>query len=546
MITEQEINKQNNNKKISHIFNFITTLSSHRQTDRKKEMSKRSLKEELNDIVNGFSANGDDFYDDDELEEDGLTTTQRINSLSKDFIEDSDAFSHHERATSMKAKASEPELDAKFSGKKVSRKDLDSWFTGEDDNDEEGGMDEDEEGEESEGLEDTNDGAAEKSDEMITKAAAEAERLHKELLRGSTSKKGKKDDKFSMIDKKAIEMDFEKAKETRTQNSLWEVFVESRIKLQQSLNLINGNSPLFTPEKISSVDVTSTDEEKDNSEDSEVSSTKSQLQKSKDLITETFASCMDVMKGLWNQNSEITSSCGTFDDVTIASSDTSDAETDDMTSFDAMSAKFKRGEKAFMTGFCAPVLDRWYQRTQIGGINSTGDVNGSKKFKLVNQDINTQIDQILRDRQRLVQRTRINRLRPSDVSNDVTADKPSAKKGKLNNENVYDAEIFDDTDFYGELLRELIDSGSAGARGGDNGRDSLFGDGNDANSELNRIKNLRKKSKRVNSNASNKGRRVKYDVIPELVSFMAPVDSTKETRAEWDTQQLYSNLFVAK
>lgn len=503
-------------------------------------MSKRSLKEELNDIVNGFDG-GDNFYDDDELEEDGLTTTQRINSLSKDFIDDSDTFSHHERATSMKAKASEPELDAKFSGKKVSRKDLDSWFTGEDD--EEGGMEEDEEGEESEGLEDTNDDVSGNKDEMITKAAAEAERLHKELLKGSTSKKGKKEDKFSMIDKKSIEMDFEKAKETKTQNSLWEVFVESRIKLQQSLNLINGNSPLFTPEKISSVDVINTDEQKNNSEDD---STKSQLQKSKDLITETFASCMDVMKGLWNQNSEITSSCGTFDDVTIASSDVSDSEKDDMTSFDAMSAKFKRGEKAFMTGFCAPVLEKWYQRTQIGGINSTGDVNGSKKFKLVNQDINTQIDQILRDRQRLVQRTRINRLRPTDVSNDVINERPSSKKGKLNNENVYDVEIFDDTDFYGELLRELIDSGSAGAREGGNGRDSLFGDGDDANSELNRIKNLRKKSKRVNSNASNKGRRVKYDVIPELVSFMAPVDSTKETRAEWDTQQLYSNLFVAK
>lgn len=496
-------------------------------------MSKRSLNDEINDLVNGLDG-AEDFYDEDELEEGGITTTQRINSLSRDFIMDSDDIT---RSTSMKAKASEPELDEKFSGKKVSREDIDRWFAGEDDYDENENEEEDDD-DVSENADDVIDSGD--NDEMMTKAAAEAERLHRELLKGSssTSKKGGKNEKFSIIDKKSIEMDFKKAKETKTQNSLWEVFVESRIKLQQSLNLINGNSNLFTPEKITS------------GLSSEKVST--EIEKSRKLIAETFAACADVMQGLWNQNTEMTSSCGgTYDDVTKI--DSSDTENDDMTSFDVMTSKFKRGENAFMTGFCAPVLDRWYQRTQIGGINTAGDVNGSKKFKLVNQDINTQIDQILRDRQRLVQRTRVNRLRPT-TSNDVTMTQPpSSKKGKLNNENAYDIEIFDDTDFYGDLLRELIDSGSGsgGARGSGgnlrgNGRENLFGEGEDANSELNRIKNLRKKSKRVSSNASNKGRRVKYDVMPELVSFMAPVDSTKESRAEWDTQQLYSNLFAAK
>lgn len=497
-------------------------------------MSKRSLNEEINDLVNGLNG-AEDFYDEDEIEEGGITTTQRINSLSRGFVDDSDDFSFGGRATSMKAKASEPELDDKFSGKKVSREDLSRWFAGEDDDEEEG--EEEEENDEDDFMNESDEEQSGDKDEMMTKAAAEAERLHKELLRGSGKGKSKEEAKFSIIDKKSIEMDFQKAKETKTQNSLWEVFVESRIKLQQSLNLINGNSPLFRSEKIASIDVTN---EKSSSLGSEKTSTEDQLQTSRKLVAETFAACMDVMRGLWDQNAEVTSSCGKYDDAAKASIDTSDAEDDaTMTSFDRMATQFKRGERAFMTGFCAPVLDRWYQRTQIGGINSAGDARGSKKFKLVNQDINTQIDQVLRDRQRLVQRTRINRLRNDD---DVTGSQPASKRAKLGNEKVnYDSEIFDDTDFYGDLLRELIDAGSGG-----DGRDSLLGDDGGANSELNRIKNLRKKSKRANSNASNKGRRLKYDVIPELVSFMAPVDSSNESRTEWDTQQLYSNLFAAK
>lgn len=501
-------------------------------------MKKRSLNDEINDLVNGVDA-GDGFYEDNDLEEGGITTTQRINSLSRDFVnDDSDITSSHTKSTSMKARASEPELDPKFSGKKATRADLSRWFAGEDDDDD---VANDVSGDDdvSENDEEEDDDVAESGDkdEMMTKAAAEAERMHRELLKGSGSKKGKKNDVISIIDKQSIETDFEKAKDTKTQSSLWEVLVESRIKLQQSLNVINGSSPLFAPAKIAAFEAAAAAADP-SSEEARA------LADSRKMVSETFAMCVDVIRGLWDQNSEVTASCGAYADATAVLSDNDDVTfpEKDTSPLSGAGARFRRGEDSFMKGFCAPVLDRWYQRTQVGGVNSAADARGSKKFKLVNQDINTQIDQVLRDRQRLLQRTRINRLRQASGA-------PSAKRQRVEDDPAYDPEVFDDTDFYSDLLRELISSGGGGAGGvsggsGGDARENLFG--SDANSELNRIRSLRKKGKKTNTNASNKGRRINYDIIPELVSFMAPVDSTKETHTEWDTQQLYSNLFAAK
>merc|ERR1712127_214504 len=82
-------------------------------------------------------------------------------------------------------------------------------------------------------------------------------------------------------------------------------------------------------------------------------------------------------------------------------------------------------------------------------------------------------------------------------------------------EEEFDAEIYDDDDFYHQLLRELIERRTV--EGSDQvtlGRQWL------------EIQKLRAKAKRKVDTKASKGRRLRYQVHPKLVSFMAPYPET--------------------
>lgn len=79
----------------------------------------------------------------------------------------------------------------------------------------------------------------------------------------------------------------------------------------------------------------------------------------------------------------------------------------------------------------------------------------------------------------------------------------------------YDVEIFDDQDFYNQLLRELID------RKTNNVSDPI---------ELSRraieLQKLRTKNKKKVDTKASKGRKIKFDIHKPLVNFMAPIFRT--------------------
>jgi len=88
-----------------------------------------------------------------------------------------------------------------------------------------------------------------------------------------------------------------------------------------------------------------------------------------------------------------------------------------------------------------------------------------------------------------------------------------------------DAEIFDDTDFYQEMLRDVIDSKS--------GKDGLAAEA----WELNRAK----KVKKIVDTKASKGRKLRYEVHEKIKNFMVPVPS----RGIWHEEQideLFSSL----
>ncbi|CAI2180668.1 2484_t:CDS:2 [Funneliformis geosporum] len=98
-------------------------------------------------------------------------------------------------------------------------------------------------------------------------------------------------------------------------------------------------------------------------------------------------------------------------------------------------------------------IDKWSNKVQIAS-----GIPLNKKFKAINQDVNTQIEQILQDKERLINRTQLKR-NLDKILGKKDYDEPN-KDIKKHDEHLsnYDVEIFDDTDFYQQLLRELIES----------------------------------------------------------------------------------------
>ena len=240
----------------------------------------------------------------------------------------------------------------------------------------------------------------------------------------------------------------------------------------------------------------------------------------------------------WNQNAEIVAACGNATPLPVGDGNTTEAV------WTALAAR-ARAFRAYQND----VLDKWFQRTQIG-------FAATKKFKAVNVGIVQQVEQILQDRPRLLKRARTHRAggrvlgRPeakvartaADAAAD--ADKTEAElveaaraREQRDAQAAVDADIYDDTDFDGELLRELIEESQRSDARGDDDADAA------ATTELNRLRNSLRRKK--HGTQLSKGRKIRYDIIPELVNFTAPTgtDDLQAKASEWDTAQLFANLF---
>ncbi|KAJ1962135.1 rRNA-processing protein bfr2, partial [Dispira parvispora] len=104
------------------------------------------------------------------------------------------------------------------------------------------------------------------------------------------------------------------------------------------------------------------------------------------------------------------------------------------------------------------VLEKWSNKVQIAS-----GLPLNKKLKAFNQGILHQTEQILQDQDRLVKRTQLKRAQydplvptPTDSKDDTA---PTVSSASLSsNTKEYHAEVFDDHDFYQQLLRELIEN----------------------------------------------------------------------------------------
>uniref|UniRef100_A0A8D0FGE1 Apoptosis antagonizing transcription factor n=1 Tax=Strix occidentalis caurina TaxID=311401 RepID=A0A8D0FGE1_STROC len=166
------------------------------------------------------------------------------------------------------------------------------------------------------------------------------------------------------------------------------------------------------------------------------------------------------------------------------------------------------------------ILQKWHDKTKL----ASGKMG--KGFGAFERSILTQIDHIMMDKERLLRRTQTKRSvytvlgKQEQESNPVPESLPENSEVLPQSDSNrhlkdIDEEIFDDDDFYHQLLRELIERKTTSLDPNDQvamGRQWLA------------IQKLRSKIKKKVDRKASKGRRIRYHVHSKLVSFMAPID----------------------
>uniref|UniRef100_A0A8D0G3U3 Apoptosis antagonizing transcription factor n=1 Tax=Sphenodon punctatus TaxID=8508 RepID=A0A8D0G3U3_SPHPU len=165
-------------------------------------------------------------------------------------------------------------------------------------------------------------------------------------------------------------------------------------------------------------------------------------------------------------------------------------------------------------------LQKWHDKTKL----ASGKLG--KGFSAFERSILTQIDHIMMDKERLLRRTQTKRSvyrilgKPEQVSQQAPEPLPGHSEAlpqAKSNAHLkdLDEEIFDDDDFYHQLLRELIERKTSSLDPNDQvamGRQWLA------------IQKLRSKIQKKVDRKASKGRKIRYHVHSKLVSFMAPID----------------------
>merc|ERR1711874_319088 len=142
-------------------------------------------------------------------------------------------------------------------------------------------------------------------------------------------------------------------------------------------------------------------------------------------------------------------------------------------------------------------------------------MGNKKSFSSFETSTLKQIEQIMANKPRLIERTRVKRSVYEVLGKEKT--KEDVEDGEAGEEvREKDVEIFDDDDFYHQLLRELIERKTS----------SSVADSSQLGRQWLEIQKLRSRLKRKVDMRATKGRKVRYDIHSKLVNFMAPIYTT--------------------
>lgn len=302
--------------------------------------------------------------------------------------------------------------------------------------------------------------------------------------------------------------DQKKGKAVKEQISAWDKALEARIKLQGALHSCNElpNMKQVDSELKESVNLT-----------------KNAI---KELINATLE-CSDIIKSSFEK---------TKDDGEITSDE--DEDEDDADAEQTADVKVCERKRKLST-ICEfenefdklfkdlkdkriPVLKKWSERTK----NQFGKSNNSKSdFTAFDQSVTKQISQILFDKKRLADRVHLKRSAYNFVD-----------KSKLSANEKYDEDVFDDQDFYHQLLKDLIEKKSSAAL------DPL-----DFDRQQLLLTQLRRSTRKTYEKNATKDRQINFKTHQKLISFMAPKIPKKAIHFDDEIKKLlFSSLFGSR
>ncbi|TNY18226.1 apoptosis-antagonizing transcription factor [Rhodotorula diobovata] len=432
-------------------------------------------------------------------------------------------------------KRGEAVLDAKYDGKKGSRAAL--YGDGEDDDEEEEspaeeddeldglGGEEDDEGEDDddemgdfEDLEGASEGASEEE-----AASGEDEDEEEEDEEdddapmpppSSTSRPSQPRSERAMVSQlqRAASADVEKGRDVKKQLAFCDSLLEARIKLQKAVGAVNSLPPPPSAESYFAEARSEVDEARREIEG---------------LGEELFALRESLLAT--NEKIELPADFG----ASRKRKRTSSAAEDSAAYLDATLSDLAALEATF-DPFLRTTVSKWSDKVlAASGLALSKD----KKFKAVNQNALAQVDHALSgagERERLVRRTRIRRGegfplgRAKANEGDGEAEAAPLEGDKVKAGKEVDDECFDDSDFYQQLLRDVVESRML--------------DLDDATlTHLRHATALargKKVKKQVDTRAS-KGRKIRYHVHEKVQNFMIPIEA-----GDWHEEQV-DELFAS-
>ncbi|CAD1470192.1 unnamed protein product, partial [Heterotrigona itama] len=163
------------------------------------------------------------------------------------------------------------------------------------------------------------------------------------------------------------------------------------------------------------------------------------------------------------------------------------------------------------------VIQKWNEKTRI----ASGKLNkGTSETTL------KQIEFTLIDKEKLHRKSRLKRSEYKIVGKEEATEDNDGRRIQ-----EYDSEIYDDDDFYHQLLRDLIEYKS-----------SDITDPIQLSKQWIQLQNMRRKMKRKIDTRATKGRRIRYNVHNKLLNFMAPI-TVNDRWTDHAKDELYSSLF---
>ncbi|ELT89767.1 hypothetical protein CAPTEDRAFT_110234 [Capitella teleta] len=431
--------------------------------------------------------------------------------------------------------------DKKYAGKKTSRNDVsedENMYDVEEDGDDEDKISVEEEEEEEEGEDDRSgevsqfgDDDDDDDDDDDEEDDDNDEEDDEDNEKDEETSGGSHQEKMRSFSERNVAEEVAKGEATKKQLALFDSFLELRIKLQKLLTCTN-QMPLPTDwSKL---------------EEAGGKPYLKAMKQGQAAVNGLLEQLVDLQAALLSQNpqtSYIVKSSGRkrtksrgSDDESIASDEDAEEEEEEQ---EEEQPKKKRKLKEYphlisdrhhsFQKFRNETIQKWFDKTRV----ASGKL--SKGFSAFDQSTLKQIEQILSDKKRLVLRTQLRRsayhiLGMPEQAEEADIDNNEPEDDEAIIEKNYNAEIFDDDDFYHLLLRELIQ------------RKSM--DLNDPLAIANHyseIRKMRNKAKKQVDSRNSKDRKVKYDIHSKLMNFMAPNDVSSWTDEAKD--ELYMSLF---